>query len=184
MLRQVRLNESPLRVEQPRGGDACEALQHLIAPRVAMRVVDALEVVEVAKRDAEGRAVPGAALDLRFEQGRHVAPVHEAGEFIPDRDRFDAFESGLQIAALRPQPRSCRCELAEQQPDARQADRHDQEMMGFDARREALWCQQHLASIIGVKTASANAPSAAIWRWFSAVAPNIGINASASSPAE
>ncbi len=67
-----------------------EAAQHLVAGRVAERVVDALEVVEVADQQRHGRAVPSrlrrraqaGSRDVRVDVGLEVAAVAQARERV------------------------------------------------------------------------------------------------------
>ena len=59
--------------------------QHRVAARVAVRVVDLLEVVEVEHQHRERPVEPGGPLDLARQAHREVAEVPEAGQPVGGR---------------------------------------------------------------------------------------------------
>ena len=64
--------------------------QHEVAGRVAVAVVDGLEVVDVADQDAAGLAVGDRAAD----RGHPVAAVEQAGEVVDARLALELGDAG------------------------------------------------------------------------------------------
>ena len=62
-----------------------DAAQHDVAGRVAVRVVDRLEVVDVDERDAQRPLVAGRALDLGEQGGEQRLAVGDAGQAVDRR---------------------------------------------------------------------------------------------------
>ena len=64
------------------GDGGRDAREHLVAGRVAVRVVHALEAVEVADDQAERLVRAPGALELGVEHVLEAAPVEQAGEVV------------------------------------------------------------------------------------------------------
>ncbi len=60
--------------------DAGETLESAVAGQVTESVVDALEVVQIEQKEAEGLMAAVGAADFRFEMVKEFAIVGEAGE--------------------------------------------------------------------------------------------------------
>ena len=80
-----------------------ECPQHLVAGRVAIGVVDALEPVEIDQRDRAGRPLRRGAGDLLVQHPHDAAAVERAGQFVEFGELLDPLVGFLQLRA-----RSCR----------------------------------------------------------------------------
>jgi hypothetical protein len=63
---------------------------------VAVRVVDALEVIDVDHENQRGLAGTGDAIDLARQRELELAPVRQAGERIAARELAQAVDHRLQ----------------------------------------------------------------------------------------
>src|SRR5215831_10058244 len=75
--------------------------QELGADQVSVRVVDALEVVEVEEEKTKASLLPAAVVDLPVEHQVQVANVEEVGEIVEVRQVLDLGEAA-QVAQRQP----------------------------------------------------------------------------------
>ena len=80
---------------------ACgDVLEHQVAGRVAVGVVDALEVVDVDHQHQRRLAGAGDAVDLAGQRQLELAPVGQAGQRVAARQLAQAVDHRLQPGAL------------------------------------------------------------------------------------
>ena len=104
--RELLAAEARHRVHRPdavaqREGDR---LQDDVAGRMAVRVVDALEVVDVDHQHQRRLAGAGDPVDLAGQRELELAPVRQARERIAARELAQAVDHRLQPRGARPRP--------------------------------------------------------------------------------
>ncbi len=117
---------------------AAQRAQHLVADRVAVGVVDALEVVEVDQRHAP---VLLAALEphaLVLQQLLHVAAVDQAGEVVVRGQAMDVGQRGPELDLLAAQAVAHAVQAHGQRADAGHHDAQHDEVHHLAAERIAL----------------------------------------------
>ena len=77
-----------------------ECPQHLVAGRVAIGVVDALEPVEIDQRDRAGASCAVGAGDLVIQHPHDAAAVERAGQFVEFGEFLDAPVASLSSRPL------------------------------------------------------------------------------------
>ena len=75
---------------------ACDALEHEIAGRMTVRVVDLLEMIDVDQQHQRGLAGPGNAVDLAGHRELELAPVGQPGERVAARQFAQRIDDRLQ----------------------------------------------------------------------------------------
>ena len=77
-----------------------DAMDHPVAHRMAVRVVDPLEMVDVEDRDRERGAIIARAGQRLFEERQRMAPVRQPGEHVGVRYALGRAAGGLQYARI------------------------------------------------------------------------------------
>ena len=127
----IRLAQQRLRVMRQRA-------QHRIADGVPVRVVDALEVVEIDERHAPRRGRALAAQALGLQQLLHATTVHEAGQLVVRGQAMDVDDGGLELGLLQAQPCAQQLQAHGQQGETAHHHAQHREVEHLQAGRVAL----------------------------------------------
>ena len=88
-----------------RGKPRCDRRQQHVPDRVAERIVDVLEAVEVEEQDGDLAAVAARACDRLSDAVREQRPVGQPGQGVMMRHVHDALVRQVALGDLRLEPR-------------------------------------------------------------------------------